>query len=75
MLAYAFLAVATAAERDHIPTPEGLIALTVNEFRRLFDAILLTTRHTLASLLHWSIWRRRHQQRARQSHYRRQANQ
>ncbi|HEY5842192.1 MAG TPA: hypothetical protein VIU87_12110 [Mycobacterium sp.] len=75
MLAYAFLAVATAAERDHIPTPEGLIPLTVNEFRRLFDAILLTTRHTVASLLHWSTWRRRHQQRARESHYRRRENQ
>ena len=32
MLAYAFLAVATAIERDTIPTPTGLIALTVNEF-------------------------------------------
>jgi hypothetical protein len=41
MLAHAFLAVATAAERDHQPTPAGLIALTVNEFRRLFDAPLL----------------------------------
>jgi SRSO17 transposase len=35
MLAHAFLAVATATERDTAPTPAGLIALTVNEFRRL----------------------------------------
>jgi hypothetical protein len=37
MLAHAFLAVATAIERDHAPAPTGLIAMTVNEFRRLFD--------------------------------------
>ena len=41
MLAHAFLAVATAIERDTAPTPTGLITLTVNEFRRLFDALLL----------------------------------
>jgi hypothetical protein len=41
MLAHAFLAVATAAERDAQPTPTGLITLTVNEFRRPFDALLL----------------------------------
>ena len=33
MLAHAFLAVATATERRHVPTPQGLIELTVNEFR------------------------------------------
>ncbi len=46
MLAHAFLAVATAIERDTLPTPVGLITLTVNEFRRLFDALLLVTHHT-----------------------------
>ena len=51
MLAHAFLAVATAAERDTQPTPAGLITLTVNEFRRLFDALLLAAHRTLASLL------------------------
>jgi SRSO17 transposase len=75
MLAHAFLAVATATERGTQPTPTGLIALTVNEFRRLFDALLLTTRHTVTTLLAWSRWRRRHQYRARQSHYRRRENQ
>ena len=75
MLAHAFLAVATAAERDAAPAPAGLIELTVNEFRRLFDALLLRARHTLASLLAWSTWRRRHQARARESHYRRRENQ
>jgi hypothetical protein len=51
--------------------PEGLIMLTVNEFRRLIDALLLGTHRTLACLLHWSTWRRRHQHRARQCHYQR----
>ena len=49
MLAHAFLAVATAVERDAAPTPFGLIALTVNEFRRLFDALLLATNHTITT--------------------------
>ena len=75
MLAHAFLAVATATERDTQPTPAGLIALTVNEFRRLFDALLLVTHHTITTLLAWSRWRRRHQYRARQSHYRRRQHQ
>ncbi len=75
MLAHAFLAVATASERETTSTPTGLIALTVNEFRRLFDALLLATHHTITSLMAWSRWRRRHQYRARLSHYRRSENQ
>src|SRR3954466_14992357 len=75
MLAHAFLAVATAIERDAQPTPTSLITLTVNEFRRLFDALLLTTGHTVANLLAWSRWRRRHQARARDCHYRRREQQ
>jgi hypothetical protein len=71
MLAHAFLTVATAIEREQTPTPDGMIELTVNEFRRLFDAILLAARHTLDTLLAWSRWRRRHQARARDCHYRR----
>jgi SRSO17 transposase len=75
MLAHAFLAVTTTAERDHTPAAAGLIALTVNEFRRLFDAIVLGSTHTIASLLTWSTWRRKHQARARDSHYRRREHQ
>jgi SRSO17 transposase len=71
MLAHAFLAVATAIERDHAPAPSGLIELTVNEFRRLFDALLLGAKHSLNKLLAWSHWRRRHQAHARECHYRR----
>lgn len=75
MLAHAFLAVATVGQRDTQPTPVGLIALTVNEFRHLFNALLLTAKHTITSLLAWSRWRRQHQYRARQSHYRQRENQ
>jgi hypothetical protein len=41
--------VATAIERNTAPTPTGLIPLTVNEFRRLFDALLLVTHCTLTA--------------------------
>jgi hypothetical protein len=75
MLAHAFLTVATAIERDHAPAPTGMIELTVNEFRRLFDALLLAATHTMHTLLAWSQWRRRHQARGRQCRYRRQENQ
>jgi len=75
MLAHAFLAVATAAQRERAPTPAGLIELTVNEFRRLFDALLLGARATIATLFAWSTWRRRHQARARDCHYRRREQQ
>jgi SRSO17 transposase len=75
MLAHAFLAVATATERDTQPASTSLITLTVNEFRRLFDALLLVTQHTVTGLLAWSRWRRQHQYRARQSHYRRRQHQ
>jgi len=71
MLAHAFLAVATAIERDHAPTPAAMIELTVNEFRGLFDALLLGHKHSIDTLLAWSRWRRRHQARARECHYRR----
>lgn len=75
MLAHAFLAVASAAERDHAPAPLGFVELTVAEFRRLFAALLLNARSTAETLMRWSRWRRRHQHRARDCHYRRHENQ
>lgn len=60
----------TAAEREATPTPDGLIPVTVNEKRRLIDALILRPRQSLDRLLHWSTWRRRHQARARICHYR-----
>ena len=72
MLAHAFLAVTTAAERHAQPTNNTLIMLTVNEFRHLFEALLLRPLHAVADILAWSHWRRRHQARARASHHRKQ---
>jgi hypothetical protein len=52
-----------------------MIELTVNEFRRLFDAVQLDQRPSLIRLLSRSRWRRRHQARARDCHYRQQDQQ
>jgi hypothetical protein len=75
MLAYAFLAVLAAAERAEKPTPQddSLIALTCNEIHRLFNTFIAQPIHDLRHRLHWSLWRRRHQHRARTSHYQRRA--
>nr|WP_244897798.1 IS701 family transposase [Mycobacterium alsense] len=54
MLAHAFLVVATAAQRHADTTATTLIVLTVNEFRRLFDALLLRPLHAVADVLAWS---------------------
>lgn len=47
----------------------GLIPLTVNEFRKLFEALLLAPIRATKAVLDWSRWRRKHQARARTSHY------
>jgi SRSO17 transposase len=73
MLAMAFLAVVTAAERDRTPAPAGLIPFTVNEIRRLFDALVNGATATPEHILSWSIWRRKHQATARACHYRRRS--
>lgn len=73
MLAMAFLAVTTAAQNTQAPAPPGLIPLTLNEFRRLFDTLVLGSTATNTSILKWSLWRRRHQFIARECHYRRRS--
>ena len=69
MFAHAFLVVATAAQRAVENTARGMIPLTVNEFRRLFEALMLRPLHTIATVLDWSAWRRKHQAVARRCHY------
>ncbi|SCG43637.1 SRSO17 transposase [Micromonospora inositola] len=71
ILAHAFLATATARRTQ--PSPSGLIPLTVNELHRLFNALVIEPSRRHADQLKWSIWRRRHQARAKASHYARQA--
>lgn len=73
MLAHAFLAVVRADEHGGTPGPADLIPLTCNEIQRLFITLVVQPIHDAAHRLGWSTWRRRHQARARTSHYRRQA--
>jgi hypothetical protein len=73
MLAHAILTMIAARER---PRRAGqinhtLIPMTFNEIRRLFARLITATVHTIDHWLHWSVWRRRHQARAKTSHYRR----
>ena len=48
-----------------------LIPLTVPEVRRLLVALVWSTPPPEERTLGWSIWRRRHQARARRCHYKR----
>ena len=73
LLAHAFLTVTAAVEHTRAPAPGEQIPLTRNEIGHLFAAALLRPLRTLDQRLHWSTWRRRHQHRARASHYQRQA--
>lgn len=46
---------------------------TLPEVRRLLWLLIWSTPPSLFTICHWSIWRRRKQERARQCHYRRHA--
>lgn len=86
MFALAFLMVCAAGEASPAPPDpyhharhDDPIALTAAEIRRLFNALVVTPLRALLSsplrtISHaqrWSDWRRRHQGRARRSHYQR----
>ena len=75
MLALAFLTITAATEHAGRPAPADQIPLTRNEIAALFSTLIIKpvtgTRHRLR----WSAWRRRHQHRAKTSHYQRQARQ
>ncbi|MET8637647.1 IS701 family transposase [Streptomyces sp. NPDC004680] len=70
-LAHAFLAVVRADEQARHASPGGLIPLTCTEIQRLFTSLVIQPARDAAHRLAWSEWRRRHQARARTSHYRR----
>jgi SRSO17 transposase len=70
MLAHAVLVVLAARHRTRHPPSPGLIPLTCNEVSHLFVGLAA---RPLGHRLRWSLWRRRHQARARTCHYRRQA--
>jgi SRSO17 transposase len=73
MLAHALLAIIAIREHSDRPAPAGLIGLTCNEIRRLFTNQVIEPCRTRACPEAWPHWRRRHQHRARTSHYQRQA--
>jgi hypothetical protein len=74
LLAYIYLAVAVALQREHDASSNldaGLIPVTVPELLRLLrDIVIPPPRRDRAHRLHWPAWRRRHQHRARQAHRR-----
>lgn len=78
-LAMAALAVLTicaadAADEPHEPEQQSMIALTVNEIRRLINVLIIQPIRDLNHHLRWSDWRRHHQARARRAHYTRRLN-
>jgi hypothetical protein len=50
--AHAFVAAATAASTT---SPDDLIAITVNELRRLFHALIIEPDRRIADVITWSI--------------------
>ncbi len=73
LLAYIYLAVAAATQRQQDTSPDlaELIPITAPELLRLLrGTVIPPPRQDRAHRLHWSYWRRRHQQRARQAHQR-----
>jgi SRSO17 transposase len=72
MIAHALLVVIAANEHTDRPAPAGMIPLTCSEIRRLFTVLVTAPSRVPACPHAWSTWRRRHQHRARTSHYRRQ---
>lgn len=50
-----------------------LLPVTVPEVRRLVYRLIWQPPPQPEHILHWSVWRRRHQQRAKRSHYRRRS--
>jgi len=73
MLAHAFLVVAAMTDHTRQPPPSELIPMSCNELQHLFAALLARPTGDLGHRWRWSVWRRRHQARARTCHYRRQA--
>ena len=75
LLAYIFLAGAAAFQRarDEDASILGLIPVTIPELRQLRGTVIPEPRRDRAHRDGWSLWRRRHQYRARQAHQRWQA--
>jgi SRSO17 transposase len=75
MLAHAILAVIAACERaQQQSVDQQMVPLSINEIRRLLAKLVINAVHSLDHWLGWSQWRRRHQKRAKTSHYRRRGH-
>ena len=73
MLALAYLAVSARRQSggtDPLDLAADLLPLTLPEVRRLLRALVGAQPPRPSAALHWSTWRRRHQQRARRAHWR-----
>jgi SRSO17 transposase len=74
LLAYLYLSVAAALQRQHDAGSDadaGLIPVTVPELLRLLrGTVIPPPRRDRTHRLHWSAWRRRHQHRACRAHQR-----
>jgi len=74
MLALAFLTVVRTAAiggQDIVDLQADLLPLTVPEIRLLLASLVGLPPPNPAAVTAWSLWRRRHQQRARRSHWKR----
>lgn len=71
MLALALLAAIAAAQP---PSDHDQIPLTLPEIRRLLATLVLVQNRSIANVLRWSHWRRRHQATARHCHYQRRSD-
>jgi SRSO17 transposase len=71
MIGHALLAALAAKACERCRSVE-VIAVTYAEVRRLLTTLILKPVRVRACPLAWSRWRRRHQHRARTSHYQRQ---
>jgi hypothetical protein len=66
-----YLPVLAITTRATGTTPIDRILMTRKEIRHLFAALLIRPTHDIWHQLRWSTWRRRHQHRAKTSHYQR----
>jgi hypothetical protein len=70
MLALTILTILTiTARQDELHHRTDVVKLSIPELRRLIATTFLATAVDLPAALAWSLWRRRHQATARQSHY------
>jgi hypothetical protein len=74
LLTHAFLVVAALTDSARRSPPPGLVGLTCNELQHLFAALVAAPAGDLAHRLRWSLWRCRHQARARACPYQQQAH-